>query len=229
MNEMAVIVPTRGRPQNVRRIMEAWALTRAEATLWLGVDTDDETFDAAMVNAWIDEFGVDVRATSLKRTYMNGTLNAIAIEAAAEYEFLGFMGDDHCPRTNRWDRIVVEELDRLGTGIVYGNDLLQRATLPTAVFMTSDIVKALGYFSPPDLHHLYCDNSWRDWGQGIKRYSYLPDVIVEHMHYQIGKAEEDEGYTRVNSPEMYEHDMEAYRIYCAKQESLDLATLRALL
>jgi len=89
-------------------------------------------------------------------------------------------------------------LERLGTGIVYGNDLLQGEMIPTAVFMTADIVKALGYFCPPTLLHMYLDNSWKDWGQGADCLRYLPDVIIEHMHPGTGKGSFDSVYAESN-------------------------------
>jgi hypothetical protein len=43
--------------------------------------------------------------------------------------------------------------------------------------------------------------------------TYLDDVIIEHMHPFAGKAEFDEGYTRVNAREMYAHDKRVFDNY----------------
>lgn len=211
MTEMAVIVPTRGRPQNIRRLMESWVATKATATLWLGVDADDETFDMKMVNGLIEEFGIDVKISQDERTTMCGTLNALALRASVEYKFVGFMGDDHCPRTTKWDHAICQEL--MDTGIVYGNDLMQGALLPTAVFMTSDIIRTLGYMAPKTFTHLHLDTVWKVWGEKLERLTYLPDVVIEHMHPQAGKADWDEGHIRVNAGDMWERDNAAYADY----------------
>lgn len=230
MSTMAVIVPTRGRPKNVRRLIEAWLKTKAEATLWFGFDDDDETLDLAMQTAVIGEFGVDVRISDpLPRTNMNGTLNALALRAAVEYDIVGFMGDDHCPRTRHWDKTIASHMVG-GPSIVYGNDLMQGPLLATAVFMTSDIIRTLGYMAPPQMKHLFLDNSWMAWGQGTERISYLPEVVIEHMHPQAGKAEWDEGHIRVNAGEMWEHDAAAYADYVdTGRQADDIEKIKALI
>jgi hypothetical protein len=148
------------------------------------------------------------------RMRLGGTLNFYSELYTGAYDVIGFMGDDHRPRTYAWDMEMLNAVDLLdGTAIVYGNDLLQGENLPTAVFITSDIVKALGYYQPPELVHLFFDNFWRDLGRAAFCLRYMPDVIIEHMHPAAGKAEWDERYLEVNAGGMYEHDEAAYRQY----------------
>jgi 2-polyprenyl-3-methyl-5-hydroxy-6-metoxy-1,4-benzoquinol methylase len=123
---------------------------------------------------------------------------------------VGFMGDDHRPRTVGWDVWYVETLRKMGMGIVYGNDLLQGESLPTQCAMTSDIVETIGYMAPPNLRHMYVDNAWLTIGQALRCIKYLPDVVVEHMHPMAGKAEWTEGHERVNAPERLSADKERF-------------------
>lgn len=221
---MCVIVPTRGRPESVHRLVAAFSATGATADLWLGIDEDDETAeDFFEFDAW----GGDLISTKSPRTNMVGTLNALAAQAADIYDLVGFCGDDHLPRTENWDQRIANSLNC--TGIAYGNDLFQGQRLPTAVFMTADIIRTLGYMAPSTFQHLFIDNVWKDWGQAIRRFTYLPDVVIEHLHPQAGKAEWDEGHIRVNAGDVWEHDEKAYKAYCAEQEPADIAKLRALL
>jgi len=67
--------------------------------------------------------------------------------------------------------------------------------------------------SPPAMKHLYLDNFWRDMGQELGSLRYLDDVIIEHMHFLIGKSEQDAGYAEVNSSEIGRHDQLAYLEY----------------
>lgn len=101
-------------------------------------------------------------------------------------------------------------MNKLGDGFVYGNDLLQGEKIPTQVAMTSSIVETLGFFTPPGFTHLCCDLAWKDLGEGIDKITYMPDVIIEHLHPANGKAELDEGYIYVNSPEMVSRDSVEY-------------------
>src|ERR1035441_8840083 len=158
MSDLLVIVPSRGRPENVRALRQAWRDTQTAADLIVGLDDDDPR--------WLDYCGpVTVRS----RMRLNAYTNALATENAGQYRFLGSMGDDHRPRTAGWDRLICEALAEMGTGIVYGDDRLQGEALPTACFMTSDIVQMLGYMAPPCLEHMYIDNFWRDFGRAIGR------------------------------------------------------------
>jgi hypothetical protein len=138
------------------------------------------------------------------------------------------LDDDHRPRTKGWDSQLLDALREMGTGIVYGNDLLQGERLPTAPALTADIVKALGYMGPPTLHHLYVDNFWRDLGSAAGCLRYLSGVVVEHMHPAAGKVAWSEGHKRVNAPEQYERDGKAYEAYRAGRFAADVAKVQAL-
>ena len=204
MTDMAVIVPTRGRPENMKRLMRAWKDTQAEARLIFGTDDDDdatrgEAFDEIIDLA--DELGLGSKLEILRdpRTCMNGTLNRIAVTQAPRHKYLAFMGDDHLPRTLKWDQHIAREL-RWEPSMVYGNDKMHGPNLPTAIFMTSSIVRTLGYMAPSQFTHLYIDNVWKTWGESLRtrgphHFRYMPDVVIEHCHPQAGgKSEWDEGY-----------------------------------
>jgi hypothetical protein len=124
---------------------------------------------------------------------------------------VGFMGDDHRVRTKGWDAQLAEAAG--WWGIAYGDDLIQGAELPTSVVMSADIVRVLGHMVPPVLGHLFVDDYWKALGQGIGALTYVPDVVVEHMHPSAGKAELDASYERTNHPDQYERDGDAWRQY----------------
>ncbi|MFD7705689.1 glycosyltransferase family 2 protein [Streptomyces sp. NPDC059786] len=213
-DDLLVIIPTRGRPQAVMQMVRAWHETGATADLLFAVDNDDPELDAYKREAAKFMKGGQVRFVFGKRRRLCGTLNAQAVKAARSYRFLAFMGDDHRPRPAAmpWDARIRECLSG-GPGIVYGNDLLQGEAMATAVAMTSDIVEALGYFSPPCLVHLCMDLVWVEWGRGMGRITYLPDMVIEHLHPAAGKAELDRGYEEVNSEQQVSADTAAYYEY----------------
>lgn len=190
-----VIVPTRGRPQNVVALEASLKETDTlNAEFLYAIDPDDparaayEALD--LKNIWVMH----------ERLRLGGTLNLLAMMHASGYEAIGFMGDDHRPRTTGWDDKITDEINAGGPRVVYGNDLLQGPNLPTAVFMSSEIIMGLGYMVPPGLKHLYADDFWRDLGRALGCLVYRNDVIIEHMHPIAGKADWDEGYKEVNAP-----------------------------
>lgn len=228
MPELVVIVPSRGRPEKARAFVQAFADTRTVAHLVFAIDEDDPTRDeyAALLGEPVSAIDTGGLPATMVRA-----LNASAIKRATSDDppfAVAFMGDDHMPRTFGWDAAYLEALRELGTGMVYGNDLLQGGKLPTQVAVTADIVRALGYMAPPALTHLYVDNFWLDLGRAAGCIQYLPDVIVEHRHPVAGKAQWDEGYRRVNDATMYDRDHAAYQKYLAESFAADVAKVQAL-
>lgn len=227
MADFLVIVPSRGRPESVARVVEAWHATGAfgSADLLFAIDGDDPYSGAYLASVPSGTAGL-VALPQWKP--MVRKLNEVAVERVNEYFALGFAGDDHLPRTPGWAGRYVDALYELGTGIVYGDDLIQREQLPTQWAMTADIVRALGRMVPADVEHLYCDNAVADLGRCAGCLRYLPDVVVEHVHPIAGKAPMDLGYVRVNRPEQYRRDGAAYQRWVAEQLETDAATVRAL-
>lgn len=229
MADLLIIVPSRGRPGNVERLMQAWADTHAAvwADLRIDIDADDpaaDEYQALERDPWVK------LVTAPRWRPMVHKLNRAARQEAGDYFALGFMGDDHVPRTVGWAQRYLETLRELGTGIVYGNDGQRGAALPTQWALTSDIVTALGgRMVPAPVDHLYCDNAILDLGKVAGCIRYLPDVLVEHMHYTAGKAVKDAQYAKVNGPEQYRHDQRAYRRWLGSVERRDqLAAVRKL-
>lgn len=220
---MLYIVPSRGRPDNVRAVIESFEQTRTFAHLWICVDDDDPTrdgYESLELPRWASLF-------ISPRKRLGPTLNDFAVMycnmppgESAHTRIVGFMGDDHRPRTRGWDIQITEAVElNGGTAVVYGNDLIQGAKLPTAVAMTTDIIKALGYFCPPGCLHLYLDNAWLDIGNAVGKLIYLQNTIIEHCHPIAQKGVQwDEGYVEVNSGERYAHDEAAYKLWAAKDD-----------
>jgi len=236
MAELVVVVPSRERPAAARGLAMAFTHTcELRTVLIFAVGEDDPTLpDYQLIP--LETNGpvlVEVRVVPAvdRPSTMNFALNHVAnalVESPGGPFVIGFMGDDHQPRTCGWDRRYVETLRELGTGLVYGDDQLQGARLPTQVAMTADIVRGLGYMAPPDLWHMYVDNFWRDLGLHAGCIRYLPDVVIEHMHPIAGKSPWTEGHQRVNAADIYAHDGAVYGRYFANELPLAVATIQAL-
>jgi hypothetical protein len=225
MADLVVIVPSRGRPEAAAEVAEAFEVTcTADTKLVVALDDNDPKIDEYVDDRYAYRF---VGPSRTMVAALNSAANmALAFERTAFA--VGFMGDDHRPRTKGWDQAYLDALRELGTGIVYGDDLLQGERLPTQAAMTSDIIRALGYMAPPTLTHMYVDNFWLDLGRRAECIRYLPDAVVEHLHPVAGKADWDEGHKRVNAPQMYAADRTAYTRYIAEQLQADVAKVRTL-
>lgn len=228
---LAIVVPSRSRPQNVARMVEAWRNTGAfdVADLIWAIDRDDPEYAEYSIQL-IGHKTAGVLATVLAEWFpMVAKLNAVAGAAAGGYKMVGFMGDDHVPRSNGWAQTFVETLRIMGTGIVYGDDLFQRANLPTHWAMTSDIVVALDRMVPAPVDHLFCDNSILALGRALHAITYRGDVVIEHCHPMAGKGEPDPQYERVNSDVQNRADRAAYTMWLGAPGGLaaDVERVRA--
>lgn len=222
---MIVLIPSRGRPQNIRELVRQSFSDRG-AELVVAIDEDDQFADEYTLDAVNANGFYELRCSPRER--LGPTLNALSMRASAETDIVGFMGDDHRPRTEDWARRIEESLRDMGTGIVYGNDLIHGENLPTAVFMTSDIIRTLGYMAAPGLIHLYIDNFWKELGRAAGCLKYLPEVIIEHLHPIAGKTEWDETYKEANDGGLESHDEAVFLEWFARQRPIDASKIRAI-
>jgi hypothetical protein len=213
INKLVVIIPSRGRPDVIEELADEF-YANATAGAQLVVATDDDEPEYPKVNGVLYERGPRLR--------MNGTLNKVARDYCQRYAYVGFMGDDHRARTPGFDEKILVALQ--SNFVAYGNDLIWGEGLPTAVFMRSEVVQKLGFMAPPKLIHLYMDNFWLELGRRTS-IAYLPDVIIEHLHPSVGKADWTPQYQEVNDQAVYDHDREALNEYYATQFEDDLGKL----
>lgn len=210
--EMTIVIPTRGRPENLKRVIQAWYETGAfgHADMLVAIDADDPRYPEYL-DLIIKQDADAIDFLTFQTWWpMVTKLNVAARYAAESHRVVGFAGDDHVPRTDGWANSYLATLRRSMTGIVYGNDLHRGIHLPTQWAMTSDIITGLGRMVPARVHHLFCDRSILDLGRATQCIVYLPTVVIEHMHYRAGKAEKDIGYQSVNNRNNQEQDKARY-------------------
>lgn len=213
MDDLAIITPSRDRPDRLYAMAEAiFATAKTRATLYIGLDDDDESD----YSAFIGQPWPAVVYRSSRRSLAQWS-NDLAGDALRAYppRFLASLGDDHMPRTPGWDVALCDAIKAMpgGHGFAYGNDLFQGPRVPTAWVASASVVHALGWMMLPACQHMYVDDAIRELGDAAGCITYLPDVIVEHMHPQAGKAQLDESYRSTNTPEQFEIDRKAYEAW----------------
>lgn len=228
--DLIVVIPSRGRPGQAAALVDAIADT-AEANTFcvVSVDSDDPTVDGY-------ESAMRGRARAIVHIaepagHVGAINNGIGRAFVLAPDVLAFakLDDDHMPRTRGWDRILLEELDAIGGGIVYGDDLYQHEALPTAPVVSARIVTALGWFAHPGLRHMFCDDVWRELGLAAGCLKYVPRVHIEHRHPLAGKAQWDETYLLSNVEERYAEDGAVYRQWLGEGLAADAEKVRAVL
>ena len=218
MSRMAIIVPSRGRPDNIKALIESMRKTITADELWVVCDSDDPELRGYQ-DLGIENLLIFDRTQKGMARPLNLAVRYILKNHTIEH--FAFLGDDHRPRTIYWDQDFRNVLEQ-GIGIVYGNDLFQGENLPTAVGMHGTIVRELNGMVPEGLLHLYLDNFWKQIGQDVGSLTYLPETIIEHMHPLAGKAEVDQGYIDVNASEVYDADKIIFDQYMNSDDYRDL-------
>jgi hypothetical protein len=216
VKELLVMVPSRGRPQSIDRLLNAMEDTcRADTHLIVGVDQDDPFLDEYLAMTDV-EFEIRV---GLRQVV--GWLNTLAMPRLNEYEAIGTIGDDNLPQTAGWDMEILNAL--ADTPFAFGNDLYPRepGILACHVFARSETIGLLGYFALPSLRHM-ADLAWQAWGEacGI---TFLPDVILEHLHFTIGKSEPDQVY--LDASAAGGQDLIEFGRYCRDGLNADVARM----
>lgn len=196
--DVAIIIPSTGRAEQCTRLVE-----RIHETSWTGpsivvsVEPDDAESYLSRLLAAGDSVGLlhdsDGPGSGSHVTAINRAARDILDRS--DPKLIIKLDDDHWPLTIGWDQFYLDSLNALGgTGVVYGNDLLQGEALPTVPGLSANIVRELGWYAPPQLGHLFCDNFWLELGRRSGRLSYMPHVLIEHRHPAASKAKDDATY-----------------------------------
>lgn len=231
MPDLLVIVPSRGRPASIARLLDAISRTsRADTHVHVAVDDDDPAFSAYHDTwaAWrATREGAGDQFESGPRDGLAGWTNTVAVRRAGEYRYLASLGDDMVPRTPGWDAALIRAIEETGggTGFAYPWDGT-REDIPEAVVMSSDIVQALGWMANPACSHWFIDNTWADLGRAIGCLRHLRAIAVDHVHPATGQAKADA--TTRDSSRSLEADRDAYWAWRRGRMAGDAAKLLAL-
>jgi len=187
-------LPSRGRPANLERFVKAYTETGATTPVYLWFDLDDPRLKEYQDVEIPDNWAVHVNGSRNIGEMMNQFVKTFPDAA-----FYGFLADDCLPRTPGWDKALIEAAG--DWGIAYPNDLFQGEKLCTFPCCGGRLVRELGWWALPGLRHLFIDDALMTVGKRIGRLTYLPDVVLEHLHFGNGKAPMDETYVKTSHAE----------------------------
>lgn len=207
MTKLAIVVPTRGRPHNLKRLSEALKKTcTTDYKLFARLDIDDKpNYYPALV---------DVEYVVGPRVFFSASVNELAEIASNEgYTHIAILGDDVLPETVGWDKMLIDALPDLG--VAYGSDGLEHLhgeDLPTHVVVPVEMYKRLGWIALPTLRHLFCDNVWRELGK-LTTFVYVKEAKLSHLHRWNKKAPDDKTYREANDKQKRELDKAAFEAW----------------
>jgi hypothetical protein len=182
---LGILLPTRGRPDNLDRFITATVLTAVDWHLYLRLDYDDPEWPGyEKVLAEWPHYQNQITVVQGERIGFGASLNELAARAERDgVSHVGMFGDDVVPETEHWDTRLVEALGE-DLGVAYGDDGLRdkhQPDLPTHYITQTEVYRRLGYLSPPTIRHLFLDNVARDVGRYLGNFVFVP-VTIKHLH-----------------------------------------------
>lgn len=204
--KLAITVPTRGRPHNLKRLAEAAKKTCiTDYQIFARLDDDDPEIYPPIEN---------VTYIVGPRIYFSASLNEIAAEIVDKgFTHMAILGDDVLPETYGWDAEMMAAVPEMG--VAYGSDGLENLhgqDLPTHVVVPMEMYRRLGWIGLPTSRHLFCDNVWRELGK-LTEFIYIPHVKLTHLHRWNKTAPDDQTYQEANDKDKRDLDRVAFETW----------------
>ena len=215
---ISILTPTRNRPNNCERFIKSIYQTtknRGNIELLFYVDKDDPSIGAYMSlqSHCFNEYN------QFPRVQFNfgdpisvcDSWNLMAKDCMGDVIIMG--NDDLIYRTPNWDIKLIKELSTIKDNIycAWVNDGINGERHCAFPIISRKWVETLGYcFAPEGTFNFGYNDTWvYDIGKRVGRLKYIPDILVEHMHFSKGKAEMDDTYARNRTQErgnLYQKD-----------------------
>ena len=223
--KLLVICPTRERIEKVKEYLQSFEeKTSDETGVLFVIDKDDPTcnqYQSIFEDKW-PSIIIEKRRTCIQ------IYNYVANILYPNFEAYMPSNDDFVFLTNLWDiKLLTKMREHGGWAIVFGDDRIQGENMPTTPVISGNIVRALGYLQLPSLTHLFADNAVKVLGQGLGRIYYESQVVIQHKHFADKKTQHDIISLRTNSPQMYETDQKALKLWFQKFAKADISRVVA--
>ena len=184
------ILPSRSRPHNLSRLIDAWVRTGSSTPVVVCIDSDDPCREQYETMAIPDRWHIVVGTRCPLSDIYNNTYvrrwNAT---------WFGFIADDVVPVTKDWDISLIKAAGNDGMAVPAGGETT--GGCPHFV-LGGDLVRSVGWLSLPGLDRIYIDTVWGDIAKSRGVYREINDVRLEHHHFSNGKALLDKTYLKGN-------------------------------
>jgi tetratricopeptide (TPR) repeat protein len=223
LDKIAIVLPVRdngtGRSQRLINCLNSWSkVTEGLSDVHIIIDSDD-THNFGFLSEHKNKFSVTVQPPEL--TLME-KINTVGPELAKTYKYIMFVGDDLVFKT-MWESEFIEYLSSVPAGLVYGNtlDLPDHIDWGTHPCITTNMVRALGFYGCPAVAHNFFDNFWSEVAKELGTEKFMSDIIMDHR--RTGWTP-DTIYHKVTG--LLESDKEKYEEYKSTKFNEDLQKIK---
>lgn len=203
MKPILIILPSKGRPKKIEGFYETWKkTTEGFSDLLVCLDDDDPSLKEYKKIKGV-KFDIDQGKSFCYACNR-------AFKKFPNYKYYYLVSDDHRLRT-KWEKTFIDKIENEGgMGVCYADDMVWREKLGSAAFVSGNIFRALGYVTPPGMIHMFSDVFWKELGVQLKKLFYFPDILIEHLHFTVGKSPVDSIYLSVDNKIVYSHDKKIF-------------------
>jgi hypothetical protein len=190
-----IFFPTRSRAWALQRFIDNYKVTGATLPVLIIIDEDNLSHYGDILSK-LPSSTFQLFPNPANRNLRDAVNNAFA--ANPNEEFYGIVADDIVPHTDEWDVKLAEACKP--HYIAWPNDGIwgkqnNNPELPTHPFIGGDLCRALGYVMTPHTNRHCADFVWLDIANALGLGKPMPEILMEHMHWQNGKAPIDTTYS----------------------------------
>jgi hypothetical protein len=223
---LLMVCPTRSRPDRVLNLLESFQATKSDGTEIIVVTSQDDPR--------IEDYKISLEGCNHyihDNRWHPSKMNHVTTKLYPGLAYYGQVDDDHIFRTPGWDASFIEEIEKNGGwGLACGNDLLtpdwKVHRHPSGTVMSGNVVRTLGYFTNPRFQHIGVDTWQRDLFESIGKLFFIPEVVIEHMHAHVGKAEIDAQYKELYAEGDFNAGINTHRNWKATCKEDEVTKLR---
>ena len=207
MGSIAILVPSRGRPDKFKRLVNSIVETSSEdISIYCYLDSDDS-------KAKEYESFSQVNYTTGDPISISKSWNIIAAKAYDEGASVFIMGnDDVIYQTPQWNEILRKHLSELSHRYFccWFRDGIKNERHATFPVLTREWYELLGHrFTPGIFHHQFNDTWIFDIAKKANVCHYIEEIFTPHLHYVRGE-ELDDTYIRVLQNNYMELDRQIF-------------------
>jgi hypothetical protein len=185
---LLVMIPTRSRPEQCKRLIESFDKTTDDADLLFLTDADDDSYEG------MDWKGHACIVTDPRPTMVQ-KLNSAAMQFIDDYDRMAWYADDNEFVTPHWDTLMQKTMDEMGgSGWVYSWDH-RRYDIPETWMVSTDIVREMGWFANPLMNLYYVADSIAIISKRASLLRFCREADIPHHHYEVDPdVKRDETY-----------------------------------
>lgn len=180
------ILTSLGRPDRIRKLVDSYAWGD-HSSVYLTLYDGDSRLEEYLAHQWPVGWQIEVVKMMGNGPTYNEMLRRYPDEAC-----YGFLADDQLLEAPGMLRALENAAG--SWNVAYANDKHHGPNIPTMPCMGGELVRAVGYLSPPYIVHWGIDCCWYEIGKRLDALRYQEHLTYEHQNPVWGTAPDDRTY-----------------------------------